>query len=511
LLEAARSAVHGEPQSATDLAAAASDTTSDPIVRAHAHRIMAARWNTGGDVRRAVAMLRTDAERVRLLDPKLSVTLLLEAAGPALHAADRALAEDVAEQALAQSVALDEELEFAARVTRGWVDLCWGDVDPALPFGVPWDELVAAVPHGPGVLPNVVATLPWLDMDAQARVVIERLQARGRDLRDPSTLPFALAAGSELDYRAGRWPAGIAAATEAAGLATELGDHNIRARCLINLAWFDAAMGHERECRARVAEAIDIAQRSGAAALQTFGTAATGLLAMTLGDYEAAASDLRRVQRGLAEQGVVHPGIVSWAEDLAEALHRCGRVDAAHEVLDTHAVRVSRARYRPGEMAILRARLAMRHDGPEIEKAIASVAATMASTVPFEYARYLLTYGEWLHLRDRRTAARTPLQEAHSLLARLGAAPWAERARAGLRAAGGKVDRRPEPPALSSLTPQEIRVARAAANGQRNREIAASLFLSTKTVESYLSSVYRKLAIRSRSQLVTVLVENGAL
>ena len=95
---------------------------------------------------------------------------------------------------------------------------------------------------------------------------------------------------------------------------------------------------------------------------------------------------------------------------------------------------------------------------------------------------------------------------------RLQARPWAARAGDALRAAGGGVavgSSGAEARALARLTPQELAVARLVSRGARNHEAAASLFLSTKTIESHLSSVYRKVGVRSRTELTARFAELG--
>ena len=95
------------------------------------------------------------------------------------------------------------------------------------------------------------------------------------------------------------------------------------------------------------------------------------------------------------------------------------------------------------------------------------------------------------------------LNGALQVFDRLGAAPWAERARGELRASGQSV-RTPEQRAEDALTPQELQVAAIVAGGATNREAAAALFLSVKTIEFHLGHVYRKLGIRSRTELARV-------
>jgi DNA-binding CsgD family transcriptional regulator len=124
---------------------------------------------------------------------------------------------------------------------------------------------------------------------------------------------------------------------------------------------------------------------------------------------------------------------------------------------------------------------------------------------PFERARTELAFGTRLHRARRRVEARTHLREALDAFEGLGAAPWAERARAELRAAGAIERARVYGP--DELTAQEMRVALAVARGAKNREVAAELYLSPKTIEFHLGRVYRKLGIHSRAELATVVAE----
>ncbi|MFJ6664358.1 LuxR C-terminal-related transcriptional regulator [Streptomyces sp. NPDC091383] len=109
-------------------------------------------------------------------------------------------------------------------------------------------------------------------------------------------------------------------------------------------------------------------------------------------------------------------------------------------------------------------------------------------------ARTRLLYGEWLRRRRRRREARHQLRSAHEQFVRMRAAAFAERARLELTATGGRTPVR-APESDPGLTPQEARVARLAAEGATNQEIAAALFLSASTVEYHLAKVFRQLDI----------------
>jgi DNA-binding NarL/FixJ family response regulator len=118
---------------------------------------------------------------------------------------------------------------------------------------------------------------------------------------------------------------------------------------------------------------------------------------------------------------------------------------------------------------------------------------------PFELARTLLVQGTIRRRAKQKRPAREALDAALEIFERLGAIPWAESTRAELDAIGG----RPAP--TGELTPTEERVARLAAAGRTNREIAEALFLSVRTVEGHLSHAYHKLGVRSRTELATVI------
>jgi DNA-binding CsgD family transcriptional regulator len=119
---------------------------------------------------------------------------------------------------------------------------------------------------------------------------------------------------------------------------------------------------------------------------------------------------------------------------------------------------------------------------------------------PLDLARIQLLYGEHLRRERRRTDARVQLRAALAGFERLQAEPWAERARAELRASG-ETARKRDPTTISQLTPQELQVARYVAEGLSNKAIAAQLFLSPRTIDSHLRSVFAKLGLTSRTQL----------
>jgi DNA-binding CsgD family transcriptional regulator len=111
--------------------------------------------------------------------------------------------------------------------------------------------------------------------------------------------------------------------------------------------------------------------------------------------------------------------------------------------------------------------------------------------------------------RERRPRdARALLRAAHDAFVAVGAVPWQERAAAGLRATGERVAGGGEP--AVDLTPQELHISLLVAEGKTNKEIAAALFLSPKTVDYHLGNVFRKLSIHSRAELARIVTRDGA-
>jgi DNA-binding CsgD family transcriptional regulator len=119
---------------------------------------------------------------------------------------------------------------------------------------------------------------------------------------------------------------------------------------------------------------------------------------------------------------------------------------------------------------------------------------------PFDRARLQMSYGSWLRRQRRITESRPYLREAHDTFVSLGLQPWADRARAELRASGERTPK-PSNTVRQALSPQELQIAQLAATGLSNREIADRLFLSHRTVGAHLYRVYPKLGIVSRSEL----------
>ena len=194
--------------------------------------------------------------------------------------------------------------------------------------------------------------------------------------------------------------------------------------------------------------------------------------------------------------------------ELIEAAVRTGRADLAREAVDrlSAMTAIEGSDWAKGLEARSRALVS---GGQEAEQCYAEAVERLSRTpLRPELARAHLLYGEWLRRENRRLDARHQLHAAHHLLAGMGADAFAERARRELLATGEKVRRR-EVDTYSQLTSQEEHIVRLAREGRTNPEIAAELFISTRTVEWHLRKVFAKLGISSRRDLHSTVPPRG--
>ena len=186
--------------------------------------------------------------------------------------------------------------------------------------------------------------------------------------------------------------------------------------------------------------------------------------------------------------------------ELIEAAARTGHADLAERALGrlSAMTAVEGSDWAAGMEARCRALV---REGPEAEQCYADAVERLGRTrLRPELARAHLLYGEWLRRENRRLDARRQLHAAYELLAGMGADAFAERARRELLATGEKVRKR-DVSTVTELTPQEAHIVRLARAGRTNPEIAAELFISTRTVEWHLRKVFAKLGITSRRDL----------
>lgn len=237
--------------------------------------------------------------------------------------------------------------------------------------------------------------------------------------------------------------------------------------------------------------------RRGVGAAVAFAQQARTLVAVGSGDYEAA----YRHATALTPAGCLAPYVAHalWgAYDLIEAAVRTGRdAEAAAHLRALRELGVDRLSGR-NAMLVAGAAGLCAPDDEAVAHFEAALSVPGADRWVFEAARIRLALGERLRRTGAKGRARVPLAAALDAFARLGAAPWAERARAELRASGQTT--LPEA-TRTPLTPQELEIAHLAASGLSNKQIGERLYISHRTVGAHLYKVYPKLGITTRAAL----------
>ncbi|MEV6211628.1 AAA family ATPase [Kitasatospora sp. NPDC051914] len=266
------------------------------------------------------------------------------------------------------------------------------------------------------------------------------------------------------------------------------------------LAACAALEGDEARCRELAEAALAHAGRHDLGTAAAHAHRALALAHLGAGDPAPALVHLDRADRHPAGPPVL---IAFLLPDLVEAAARTGTTRAgATERVERWADRSGR----PAALALAARCRALGAEDAEAEDLFTTaVAHGERAGGGLELARTRLLYGEWLRRRRRRSDARRVLREALESFEKTGARPWAERARAELRGTGEVIDSTSATGTpLGRLTPQEREVVRLAAAGHSNREIAAQLFLSPRTVGHHLYRAFPKLGVTSRDQLTEV-------
>jgi DNA-binding CsgD family transcriptional regulator len=331
--------------------------------------------------------------------------------------------------------------------------------------------------------------------DALALNQATRMQAACRSGGSIGVLPMLqyFRAQAEL-FHNGRHHDAAATASDALRTAEDIGQPQWAALLTSFLAYLAAIEGDAERCHRHGADF----ERSGVAAMPGAHWIdwAYAMLDLGHGRVEAAFTRLDALTRG---PGWYHVSAMRCIPDLVEAAVRLGHHDLARRSF-TRYERWALASDEAPLRALTERCRALLSTGSDAEEHYLSALRT---TQPFDHARTALLYGEWLRRSRRRSAATVHLAQALQALERLNARPWANRARAELEAAGVKA---PEPSRnnRTDLTPQELQISRLAATGMSNKDIAAQLILSPRTVGYHLYKAYPKLGVTSRSELAAI-------
>lgn len=485
LLAASRAAIDaGQPERACALARQATTQLTDPVKKAKAamiHATLADDHDQPAESRRVLALA---ADEVATSAPSLAGLLLFWAAGSAWDAGSPAEAAGIAEHALALGLPDADRVRALATAANG------GLVEGTRALRRLLDDSCTE----PGCsdraleLRSRVTRTGWRvvlgDHDTAQQHAAELVRQARTESAD-GVLPHALALLADTHLHLGRHREALDSAREGMRLAKEIGQRRTVALLAGVLARLAAIEGDEPTA---IAHAADTHRGSAATAL--------GLLELGLGRHDAAVDRLESVA---GDTDPLHAA--ACLPDLVEAAVRARQPQRAASA-STRFAEWARQTGTTWALAVSLRCQALLGEGEDRLFTEALELHGRGQDHPFERARTELLHGEYLRRARHRTLARTRLRSALAEFERLGARPWAERARTELRAAG----ERGTAPALEAggverLTPQERQIVLLAADGLSNRDIGSRLFLSPRTVGYHLYKAYPKLGVSSRAEL----------
>ncbi|WP_106401197.1 AAA family ATPase [Actinocorallia populi] len=456
-------------------------------------RALAAFWQ--GSYSAAHRLLLDGAELVRDTDPGRAAVLLIQAVHTSWYLGERRLAATLDRLA---ELPLDGA-DPLAPVGPYLVHLDRGRSERPPPLG----DVLAEVRRR-GRIPDQALMILCgaalaLGQDADAYELATVLAAEHRARGGAGRLPTVLFFIAEGEVFTGRHRDALATATEALGLARDTGQQQWVSQFSSVLAYLDAAKGEEAACRRHAEEGLADATAGAISPGAPWAHWSLGLLDLGLGRAEAA---LARFERLTREPMRHHICATRSLPDLVESAVRVGAPERAAEPLARFERWAGQVRQPWADALVLRCRGLLADDDRAEAFYTAALELHDQDGRALEYARTALLYGEWLRRARRKAEARGPLNDALEVFDRLGMRPWAERARGELTATGVQ-DRGPRTAegAAADLTPQELQITRLAAQGLSNRDIAAQLFLSHRTVGYHLYKAYPKLGVASRSEL----------
>ncbi|MFI1696686.1 ATP-binding protein [Streptomyces bobili] len=501
VLAAEAASEEGDIDRMVELAGLGEKHSDSPTVTVRAVRVRAAAAFHHGSLRTAARLLTEAAALTGADDAPLAAHMLLDAVHTGWYLGERELT-DSADRLDALPLPPDDPLTHVALLltcaTRSATGQ--GDRDPEVlarriaaarrtGFGGPHDTILVGA-----------TSLQVAGQDTEAHQVADELLARCREQgwigRTPPVLACVARALTFLGRHSDAWDE----ATQALHIAQELGHRQWIADISGVLAYLAALSGDEGRCHAFADDALATTEAGAPPAGMAWAQWALALLDLGNARWDSALTRLTALHTGPVRHQL--PGTRS-VSDLVEAAVRLSRPALAREPLArlTDWAHHARQPWIDAHVQRCRALLAPEADTDELYRAALRL---HPGDRQFDRARTALLYGEWLRRTRRKSEARAQLRDAFETFRRHGAAPWAERARAELDATGEVLPRTETVGALAVLTPQERKIIRLAARGLSNRDIAAQLFLSPRTVGYHLYKAFPKLGVSARTELAVL-------
>ena len=341
----------------------------------------------------------------------------------------------------------------------------------------------------------LLATERWAEAQEMLGIVARSGETTGMVGRTA----FARLLLSEALWRAGRWGESLAQLTDSLALQEAIRRGQVMPGSLALLARFEAGFGRRESCREHVEEVLGGPPRI--AMFDAIAHSAVGLLELGAGRYAESATAFDEVEARVCRVG--EPGWLWWQGDAIEAYARAGRGPDAHRLLTRVRSQATATGRRWAFAAAERSAALLGLDDAD-DRATVALDEFRNLGAPFEEARTLLIRGQARTHQGRHEAGARDIAAARTIFGRLGARAWTEQASA-LRgeSAGG------DDSLAGRLTPAELRVALAVGHGASNREAAEQLYISVKTVDYHLQGIYRKLGLRSRTQLMAIVLSDA--
>jgi DNA-binding CsgD family transcriptional regulator len=457
----------------------------------------------GGHAVDGRAMLVAEADRVAEAEPVAAAALYLEAGIADLMLGDSFTMIEDADRAHALAEPHSPEVAGLAVLERAVAlapiggaqesERLLAELEPLLLQGdplPPYSELITFA--------GQVAT--WFERFEFAEELLRRQIDAARTASAVGRLVYPLASLSYVHWRRGRWTQALADAEEAVRLARDTGQLAQLSNALCALAWVEAGRGDAKAAAEHNAESLRIIEQMGnRSPFAIYVHASMGFQSLTEERNDAAVESLQRAQQIFDQLGGAEPGVLLFEPDRIEALARTGRRDDAARALAILEGQAQSTGRTWAHAVTERCRGLLAPEDTFRDHFRRALEWHEKADMPFEKARTHLALGERLRRAGSRSDSRPELEAAGAIFERLGAQPWLRRAEAELRSTGRTVRSRDAPD--DQLTPSELQVALRVAEGLTNREVAGVLFLSPKTVEHHLSSIYRKLGVRSRTEL----------
>ncbi|MER6524005.1 AAA family ATPase [Streptomyces sp. NPDC001508] len=504
LLAAAQAAMFaGHPQWVGEISGRIGDLTEDPRLRAEASLLGG--WALGVTLRHeeALTLLLGVAEATAVSAPDLALSTLATAAtsvynsGSPFHRAElRRIGALIGESDDPAGLAWSRAVIDPHR-RRTWL------------LGLLRDGLAALSQESLSDLTALGGTTWILDEteDAvrilgQTMDVLRRAGSAGTNATVTQALALAL-------FESGSWTAARDAADEAFWMATEAGADNVTVGSRVLRATLRALRGDHASARTQALEAVRGVDLRRSLNLQVRHRHALAMAAFVAGDHADAYEQLRATfTRDFCPAPVHYHASLYHLGDLAAAAVRAGRREDARTVVEAVEDSLEPDRS-PRLAAVLHRAAALLSDTDDAEQRFsAALAASTTDCWPFEKALIQLDFGEWLRRRRRSAEARPHLSAALECFQRLDARPWTDRAAAELRAARAPAGANTATRTAGELTAQERQIAELAAQGLTNRDIAARLYLSPRTVGYHLHKIFPKLGVSARAQLRDALAQD---